>query len=55
MEGKIDQSEVLAKMTQKEKYVAFRNFMTNELGIGREEIKAWVIESVKIEVSKLKS
>lgn len=47
------QEEVLKEMTQSEKYRAFRNFMTNELGIGREEIKQWVIESVRSEVSKL--
>jgi hypothetical protein len=36
-----------------DKYKLFRNYMTNELGISREDIKAWVCESIATEVGKL--
>lgn len=36
-----------------DKYKMFRNFMVNELGIGRDDLKAWTMESVDREVSKL--
>lgn len=36
-----------------DKYKHFRNFMTNELAIGREDIKAWVLEAVEREVQKI--
>lgn len=35
-----------------EKYVLFRNYMTNELGITRADIEAWTKESVAVEVNK---
>jgi len=38
-----------------EKYKLFRNYMTNELGISREDIKAWVAESIATETKKLLS
>lgn len=47
------QRESLEAMTQADKYKAFRNYMTNELGIGREDIKAWVIEAVRYETAKI--
>lgn len=43
----------LESMSQSDKYRAFRNFMVNELGIGREDIRSWVLEAVRLEVSKL--
>ena len=36
-----------------DKYKMFRNFMVNELGIGRDDLKAWTMESVDREVQKL--
>jgi len=35
------------------KYVLFRNYMANELGITREDIKQWTVEAVEGQVSKL--
>jgi hypothetical protein len=35
------------------KYKLFRNFMVNELGIGRDEIKEWTKEAVKEAVEKV--
>jgi hypothetical protein len=35
------------------KYVLFRNFMVNELGIGRDEIREWTKEAVKEAVEKI--
>jgi len=35
------------------KYKLFRNYMVNELGIGRDDIERWVKESVLAEVGKL--
>ncbi len=35
------------------KYKMFRNFMVNELGIGRDDLKAWTQEAIKGEVEKL--
>jgi hypothetical protein len=40
-------------MTEADKYRQFRNFMTNELGITREDIRAWTTQSVATEISKL--
>jgi hypothetical protein len=34
------------------KYKLFRNFMVNELGIGRDEIREWTKEAVKEAVEK---
>jgi hypothetical protein len=39
----------------KDKYTLFKNFMHNELGITREEIRDWVHEAVKEEARKLVS
>lgn len=36
-----------------DKYKMFRNFMTNELGIGRDDIKAWTQEAMTKEVQRL--
>ncbi len=36
-----------------DKYKEFRNFMVNELGITKEDIKAWTQEAVSREVIKL--
>ncbi len=36
-----------------EKYRLFKNFMHNELGITKEDIREWVEETVKIEVAKV--
>jgi hypothetical protein len=36
-----------------EKYKLFRQYMTNELGIGRDEIEQWTKESVAETVNKL--
>jgi hypothetical protein len=36
-------------MEPKDKYTLFKNFMHNELGISREDIREWVKESVKEE------
>jgi hypothetical protein len=36
-----------------EKYKIFRNFMTNELGITRDDIEAWTKEAVSTQVRKL--
>ena len=49
------QEAAIAAMTQADKYKAFRNFMVNELGVGREDIRTWVIESIQAEVQKLLS
>ena len=35
------------------KYKLFRNYMVNELGIGREEIMEWTKEAVKEAVDKM--
>lgn len=35
------------------KYKLFRNFMVNELGITRDDIKQWTREAVTVEVKKL--
>lgn len=35
------------------KYKMFKNYMTNELGITKEDIQEWVQESVNQEVKKL--
>ena len=40
-------------MKESEKYKQFRNFMTNELGITRQDIEAWTKQSVATEVEKL--
>lgn len=37
----------------KEKYSMFKNFMHNELGITKEDIKAWTQEAVSIEAKKI--
>jgi hypothetical protein len=34
------------------KYKIFRNFMVNELGIGREDIKEWTMQAVRETVEK---
>ena len=34
------------------KYRMFRNFMVNELGIGRDDIKEWTMQAVKEAVEK---
>jgi hypothetical protein len=34
------------------KYKLFRNFMVNELGISREDIKEWTMQAVKETVFK---
>lgn len=34
------------------KYKAFRNFMANELGITRDDIKEWTIEAITAQVIK---
>lgn len=39
--------------SQKDKYKAFRNLMTNELGITRADIEAWTKEAVSAEVLKM--
>lgn len=39
--------------TETEKYRAFRNFMVNELGIGRDDIQAWTKEAIAVEVAKI--
>lgn len=36
-----------------DKYKMFRNFMVNELGIGRDDLKAWTQEAVAREVQKV--
>lgn len=40
-------------MTANEKYKMFRNFMVNELGIGRDDIEEWTKEAVREQVTKL--
>lgn len=35
------------------KYKIFRNFMVNELGISRDDIKEWTMEAVKETVGKI--
>ena len=35
------------------KYKLFRNFMVNELGISREDIKEWALDAVKETVEKV--
>ena len=41
------------QMDSNDKYKMFRNFMVNELGIGRDDLRAWTIEAVTREVDKL--
>ena len=36
-----------------EKYRLFRNYMTNDLGVTRQDIEAWTKQAVSTEVSKL--
>ena len=36
-----------------EKYKMFRNYMVNELGISKEDIKEWTKEAITTEVEKL--
>lgn len=49
----MDDAQIVKNMSEAEKYRAFRNFMTNELGIGREDIRAWVTSSISEAVGKL--
>lgn len=35
------------------KYKMFRNYMTNELGITKQDIEAWTKEAVTVEVNRL--
>ncbi len=35
------------------KYKMFRNWMTNELGIGREDIRRWTQEAIEREVQRV--
>lgn len=36
-----------------DKYKEFRNYMTNELGITRDDIEAWSKEAVAIQIAKI--
>ena len=47
------QEAAIAAMTQADKYKAFRNYMVNELGVGKDDIRSWVIESIQEEAKKL--
>lgn len=40
-------------MTQKDKYVAFRQFLFNELNITKTDIQGWIKEAVSQEVVRL--
>lgn len=40
-------------MTVNDKYKMFKNFMHNELGISKEDIREWVRESIKEEVKNI--
>lgn len=42
----------IGKMSESDKYKAFRNFMTNELGITSADIERWTKESVERTVEK---
>ena len=42
----------MSNLTEAEKYRQFRNFMCNELGVTRQDIKAWTKQSVADEVEK---
>jgi len=35
------------------RYTLFRNYMANELGITRDDIKAWTMEAVAIEAKRV--
>lgn len=35
------------------RYTLFRNFMANELGITRDDIKAWTVAAVAVETKRL--
>ena len=52
-DAKIREEKALQAMTQADKYRAFRNFMANELGVGKEDIRVWVRETIQEEVAKL--
>ena len=52
-DARIREEEALKAMTQADKYRAFRNFMANELGVGKEDIRVWVRETIQEEVAKL--
>lgn len=38
---------------ENDKYVMFKNFLHNELGIAKEDIRLWIDEAVKNEITKL--
>lgn len=40
-------------LSQKDKYEAFRNYMFNELGVTKEEIRQWIREAVNEQVTNL--
>lgn len=44
--------EITASTEATNRYKAFRNYMTNELGITRQDIEAWTKQSVATEVAK---
>ena len=39
--------------TKNDKWSMFKNYMHNELGITKEDIREWIEEAVKIEVKKV--
>lgn len=43
----MDEKQVLENMSQGDKFRAFRNFMSNTLGISKEDIRDWAREMVK--------
>ena len=41
------------KNSQKDKWEMFKNYMHNELGVTKDDIRAWIKEAVQIEAEKL--
>ncbi len=44
---------IISMATKDDKWVMFRNYMHNELGITKEDIRMWINEAVKEEAKKM--
>lgn len=50
---KAEPSTIVHRLTEAEKYRAFRNFMVNELGIDKAQVREWTTQSLQAETAKI--